>query len=70
MNRTDCDNERLSSRTLGFIILPIALLIGLIGGLIVPVIGFLFSIPLLLLALVFIAAPESKVCKLIRGTAR
>jgi hypothetical protein len=45
--------------------LPIAIALGLLGFLILPVVGVFFSIPLFLLAIVFIAAPESKVCRLI-----
>ncbi len=65
MNRQDCVSEKWSSRTIGLILLPIAVALGLLGFLILPVVGVFFSIPLFLLAAVFIAAPESKVCRLI-----
>ncbi len=65
MNRQDCVSEKWSSRTIGLIMLPIAIALGLLGFLILPVVGVFFSIPLFLLAIVFIAAPESKVCRLI-----
>ena len=65
MNKTDCVNEKWSSRTIGFIVLPLALVLGALGALILPVVGLFFAIPLFILSFVFIAAPESKVCRLI-----
>jgi hypothetical protein len=67
MNRLDCVREKISSRVVGFILLPFALIIALAGSLIIPVLGAFFSLPVLGLAIVFIAAPESKVCRLITG---
>ena len=65
MNKFDCITEKFSSRVIGLILLPIAAALGFIGFLIVPVIGLIFSVPLFILSLTFIAAPESKVCRLI-----
>jgi hypothetical protein len=65
MNKTDCVNEKWSSRTIGFIVLPLALVLGALGALILPVVGLFFAIPLFILSFVFIAAPDSKVCRLI-----
>jgi hypothetical protein len=67
MDKMDCKSEKISSRTVGLIILPLALFIGFIGSLIVPVLGLFFAIPLLVLSGVFIAAPQSRVCKLLLG---
>lgn len=65
MNKTDCVNEKWSSRTIGMIVLPLALVLGALGSLILPVVGLFFAVPLFILSFVFIAAPESKVCRLI-----
>ena len=65
MNRTDCEIEKFSSRTVGFFTLPFALILGFLGSLIVPLVGLVFSIPILLLSLTLIAAPQSKACKLL-----
>ena len=65
MDRTDCLRDKLSSRMVGSILLVFALLIAFAGFLIVPVLGLFFALPLLALAAIFIAAPESKVCRLI-----
>ncbi len=65
MNKAKCLSERFSSRTVGVLILPLALFIGAIGALIVPVLGLFFALPLLVLAGGFIAAPKSETCKLL-----
>jgi len=65
MNRQDCVSEKWSSRTIGLIILPMALALGFLGFLILPVVGLFFALPLFILSFVFLAAPESKVCRLI-----
>lgn len=65
MNKQDCVNEKWSSRTIGLIILPLALVLGFIGFLILPVVGLFFAVPLFILSFMFLAAPESKVCRLI-----
>jgi hypothetical protein len=65
MNKFDCISEKYSSRAIGLILLFLAFALGFLGFLIVPVVGLVFSVPLFILAFTFIAAPESKVCKLI-----
>jgi hypothetical protein len=65
MNKQDCVTEKWSSRTVGLIILPLAIALGFLGFLILPVVGLFFAVPLFILAFVFLAAPESKVCRLI-----
>jgi hypothetical protein len=65
MNRQDCVSEKWSSRTIGLILLPLAMILGFFGFLILPVVGLFFSVPLFILAFMFLAAPESKVCRLI-----
>jgi len=65
MDKISCITEKYSSRMIGLIILPLALALGFLGFLIVPVVGLIFSVPLFILAFAFIAAPESKVCRLI-----
>ena len=65
MNRSDCKQEKISSRTVGIILLPFALLIALAGFMVIPIVGVIFALPVLLLSGILIAAPESKVCRLI-----
>ncbi len=65
MNKTDCVREKISSRMVGFIILPFALIIAFAGFMVLPVLGVFFALPVLSLAIILIAAPESKACRLI-----
>ena len=65
MNKHDCETEKLSSRVIGLIILPFAVALGFLGFLILPVVGLFFSLPLFLLSIAFLVAPDSKVCQLI-----
>ena len=65
MNKADCVREKISSRTVGFILLPFALLIAFAGFMVIPILGVIFALPVLGLAVILIAAPESKVCRLI-----
>ncbi len=65
MNKADCVREKISSRMVGFIILPFALIIAFAGFMVLPVLGVFFALPVLSLAIILIAAPESKVCRLI-----
>jgi hypothetical protein len=65
MNKTDCDNERFSSKTVGIVIIVVSLLLLTVGLVVLPVVGFIFAIPLLVLGIGMIAAPESKTCQLI-----
>jgi hypothetical protein len=67
MNKLECLTEKYSSRAIGLFILALAMGLGFLGFLIVPVVGLIFSVPLFLLAFAFIAAPESKVCRLLLG---
>jgi hypothetical protein len=55
----------MSSRVLGIILLPISLFLGAIGGIMLPIIGFFFALPLLLMSGALLFAPESKACRLI-----
>ena len=65
MNRTDCKIERVSNVTIGFLLLLIGVFFTLIGIMIIPVIGLLMAIPVLLIALIFLASPRSRACSII-----
>jgi hypothetical protein len=65
MNKIDCFSAKISSRTLGVILLPFSLFLALIGGIVLPVIGFFFALPLLVMSGVLLFAPESRACQLI-----
>ena len=67
MDKTDCVQEKISSRTLGFVILPFGLLLAVASFFLLPIFGLIFALPVLILAVTFIAAPQSKVCRLLTG---
>ena len=70
MNKTDCENESLSSKTVGIVIIIVSLLLLTVGLVVLPVGGFIFAIPLMVLGIGMIAAPESKTCRLIMDELR
>ncbi|AOY57617.1 MULTISPECIES: hypothetical protein [Desulfococcus] len=75
MNRTECFYDKISSRMVGTVVFTVSLLLAVIGALILPVFGFFFALPLIILAGIFMLAPDSKACRLLsakeeeRGTA-
>ena len=70
MNRTDCKLERVSNVTVGLILLGVGLFFTLTGLTLLPVIGLLIGVPVLVLAVVFLAAPRSKACAILAQKTR
>jgi hypothetical protein len=48
------------------VFLVASFLLFVIGLVVLPVIGFIFAIPLIIIGVVMLAAPESKACQMIR----
>ena len=65
MNKTDCVHEKITLRTLGFVLLPFVLFFTVVAGIVVPVFGVIFAAPLIVLTGLFLAAPKSKTCRLL-----
>ena len=65
MNKQDCVNERISSRTVGFVLLLVSMVIGFVGSLVLPNVGLFFAVPILLWSFAFLAMPQSKICRMI-----
>lgn len=63
--KEDCVREKISGRTIGLLILGFSVLLSLAGVILLPVFGFFYALPLFILGMVFVIAPESKVCKLL-----
>ncbi len=70
MKRTDCKLERVSNFAIGFLLMIFGLLFTLSGITVLPVIGLLIAVPVLVLAVVFLAAPRSKACAIIAQKTR
>jgi fatty acid desaturase len=66
MDANECRKERFSSRSIGLAILVISMLLLIVGLVVLPVVGFIFAIPLLILGIAMIATPDSRACQLIR----
>lgn len=66
MDANECKQERFSSRTIGFVFLVVSILLFVIGLVVLPVVGFIFAIPMILIGIVMLTAPESKACQMIR----
>ena len=66
MDANECKQERFSSRTIGIFFLVASALLFVVGLVVLPVVGFVFSIPFIILGIVMLAAPESRTCRLIR----
>ena len=65
MDKFDCTTERFSARSIGLVVLALGIGLAILGFLILPVVGLFFAIPLLILAAILLAAPQSKACRLI-----
>jgi hypothetical protein len=49
----------------GIVIIVVSLLLLTVGLIVLPVVGFIFAVPLLVLGIGMLTAPESKACRLI-----
>ena len=65
MSKTECFYDRVSSRTIGAVVFILSLLLAVIGTIVLPVFGFFFALPLIVMAGVFVFAPDSKACRLL-----
>jgi predicted membrane protein len=66
MDANECRQERFSSRTVGFFFLIGSLLLFVVGMVVLPVIGFVFAVPFIIIGIALLTAPESKACRMIR----
>ena len=65
MNQIKCAAEKMSLRTLGFILLPFVAFFTIVANIVLPFLGIFLAIPLFILVGVLIAAPKSKTCQLL-----
>ena len=65
MNKIKCAVEKLTLRTLGFILIPFVLFFVVVSNIVLPVFGLFLSLPLIILNVIFISAPKSKTCQLL-----
>lgn len=65
MNKSECLRDKWSKKAVGFVILPLAVALAVLGLLVVPVAGMIFALPLTILSFGFIMAQESRACRLL-----
>lgn len=67
MDRIKCAAQKVTLRTLGFILIPFVLFFVIVSNIVLPVFGLFLSLPVIILNVVFILAPKSKTCELLLG---
>ncbi len=55
----------MTLKTLGYIFLPFVIFFVVLANIVLPVVGMFFALPLIILNILFIAAPKSKTCELL-----
>ncbi len=65
MNKLRCAAEKMTLKTLGYILIPFVTFFVIVANIVLPVIGLFLALPLVVLNGLFIAAPKSKTCELI-----
>ena len=64
MDKNKCTVEKTTLKTLGFFLLPVALLFVVVANVVLPVLGIFFAMPLVFLNGLLIAAPRRQSCRL------
>ncbi|WP_373498309.1 hypothetical protein [Desulfococcus sp.] len=65
MSKTECFYDKVSSRSVGAVVFIFSLLLAIVGTIVLPVFGFFFALPLIIMAGFFVFAPDSKACRLL-----
>lgn len=65
MDKIKCAAEKITLRTLGLGLIPFVLFFVIIANMMLPIFGLFLSLPLVILNIVFLAAPKSKTCRLL-----
>lgn len=65
MGKLKCAAEKMTLRMLGVILLPFVVFFVIVANIVLPVIGFFFALPVIILDLLLMSAPKSKTCQLL-----
>ena len=65
MNKIDCLKEKWSRKAVGIAVLPLAIALGVLGLIVVPIAGVIFALPLMVLSFGLIMPRESNACRLL-----
>ena len=63
MNDNRCVNSRMSKSLVGLVFLGFSFIIGISGLTLLPVIGFVFAVPFLVIAIYFFSLHLNKECE-------
>lgn len=65
MNKLRCAAEKTTLKAMGLMLLPFVLFFVVVANIVLPFFGLFFALPLIILNVLFIAAPKRKTCELI-----
>jgi len=65
MNKLKCAAEKMTLKTLGIILIPFVLFFVVVANIVLPLVGLFLALPVIILNVLFIAAPKSKTCELL-----
>ena len=65
MNKFRCTAEKMTLKTLGLILIPFVLFFVVVANIVLPLVGLFLALPIIILNILFIAAPKSKTCELL-----
>jgi hypothetical protein len=70
MDRSGCTLERISNFSVGIVLLVVGILFGITSFALLPIVGLLITVPILVLAVIFLGARRSETCALISQKAK
>lgn len=65
MSKLRCAAEKMTLKTLGVILSPFVLFFVVVANIVLPVVGFFFALPVIILNVLLVTAPKSKTCQLL-----
>ena len=65
MSKLRCAAEKMTLKTLGVILLPFVVFFVVVANIVLPVVGFFFALPVIILNVLLVTAPKSKTCQLL-----
>jgi len=65
MSKMKCAAEKMTLKTLGLVLSPFVIFFVVVANIVLPVVGFFFALPLIILNVLLVSAPKSKTCELL-----
>lgn len=67
MSKFECGAEKTTLKTLGILMLPLALFFVVVSNMLLPMAGFFLSLPVVILNVLLLSAPKSETCRILLG---